>query len=177
MSKFLRVVARGVAALCVLGLMAGVAQAQAAKKPVAKTSKTRVVAKAAPTAAVAAPAAIASLSPEQLSIAQIVQTGTIPCELGQSVTVTADPKIQGAFDVKIGKNSYDTIPIPSKTGAIRLEDAKRGIVYMQLANKSMLLDERNGRRLADECVSPQQQAVAVQLKAQAGPGILDTPAK
>jgi hypothetical protein len=162
-----------------LAAFVGITPAQAAtpKKPVAKTSsKKTVIAKAAPS--VVAPAAAAAvLSPEQVSIASIVQTGRINCELGQSVTITPNARTQGAFDLSFAGRSYDVVPVPSKTGAIRLENARSGIVYMQLANKSMLLDERQGRRMADDCISPAQQAVATQMKTQNTPGILDAPAK
>jgi hypothetical protein len=156
------------------------AQATTIKKPVVKTSsKKTVVAKAMPSAAApAAAAAVApSLSPEQVSIAQIVQTGRINCELGQSVTITPDARTQGAFDLSFAGRTYDVVPVPSKTGAIRLENARSGIVYMQLANKSMLLNEREGRRMADDCISTSQQAVAAQMKAQNTPSVLDAPSK
>jgi hypothetical protein len=147
-----------------------------AAKPVAKPVKpaAKATTKAAP---VASPAAPVELSPEQLSIAQIVTTGRISCGDGQSVTITADPKVNGAFDVQFGKAKYDVVPVPAKSGAVRLEDTKTGIVFMQLANKSMLFNEKLGRRLADDCVSPAQQAVADQMKANPTAGVLDAPAK
>jgi hypothetical protein len=167
-----------------LAAFVGITAAQAAttKKPVAKTSKSSktVIAKAMPSAAApvaAAAAAPTSLSPEQVSIASIVQTGRINCELGQSVTITPDARTQGAFDLSFAGRSYDVVPVPSKTGAIRLENARSGIVYMQLANKSMLLNEREGRRMADDCISAGQQAVAAQMKAQNTPSVLDAPSK
>ena len=168
----------GVAALALS--LSGFAWGQAAKptakpapKPVAKSS-TKSAANAAPAASTAAKA---DLSPEQLSIAQIVTTGRIVCGDGQSVTITADPKVNGAFDVQFGKAKYDVVPVPAKSGAVRLEDTKTGIVFMQLANKSMLFNEKLGRRLADDCVSPAQQAVADQMKTNPTAGVLDTPAK
>ena len=146
------------------------------KKPVKAKARTATMAKAAPAAVVPA-AAVAALSVEQMSIAQIVHTGSMRCELGQNVSVTPSARTQGAFDVKIGGNSYDTVPVLSKTGAIRLEDTRRGIVYMQLANKSMLLDERNGRRLADECMSDQQKVVAERMRTEPAQSVLDAPKK
>jgi hypothetical protein len=141
--------------------------ATTAKKPVSKSSKT---AKAAAPAAAAAPA---ELSAQQLSIAQIVTTGRIQCADGQSVTITPDAKVNGAFDVLFGKTKYDVVPKPTTSGAVRLEDSKTGIVFMQLANKSMLFNERQGRRLADDCISPAQQAVADGMKANPQAGVLD----
>jgi hypothetical protein len=151
------------------------------KKPaavkVAKASPSSMRKAAPAAAAAAAVAAPAALSSEQLSIAQIVHTGNIKCELGQSITVTPDAKTQGAFDVSYAGRRYAVVPVPTKTGAVRLENAREGIVYMQLANKSMLLNEKQGRRMADECASPEQQAVAAQLKASNAPNVLEAPSK
>ena len=47
-------------------------------------------------------------------------------------------------------------PVESRTGAIRLEDPKRGAMWLQLGNKSMLMSQKLGQRLADECQSPEQ---------------------
>jgi hypothetical protein len=143
----------------------------AAKKPVAKPA-AKTAAKA-----VAPAAAAVALSSEQLSIAQIVTTGRISCADGQSVTITPDAKVQGAFDLQFGKTKYDVVPKPTSSGAVRLEDPRSGIVFMQLANKSMLFNEKQSRRLADDCISPAQQAVADQMKANPTPGVLDSPTK
>ena len=68
-------------------------------------------------------------------------------------------------------------PVASATGALRLEDQGRGAVWIQLANKSMLMDQRQGRRLADECMSPLQQAYAEHLKRNPAPSLIDVPQK
>jgi hypothetical protein len=149
------------ASILALGAQAAWAQTSAAKpaavKPAAKVTK------AAPAPAPAAPA-ITYLSPEQRGIAQIVTTGRIQCADGQSVTITPDQRIDGAFDLQFGKVKYDVQPKPTSTGAVRLEDPKSGIVFMQLANKSMLFNEKLSRRLADECMSPAQQQFAEGMK-------------
>jgi hypothetical protein len=119
-----------------------------------------------PAAHHATPHAAKALTDEQLAIAEIVTTGHISCADGHSVTITPDAKIKGAFDLKFGNTKYDVEPMPTKSGAIRLEDRKTGIVFMQLANKSMLFNERAGKRLADDCISPHQQVVADQMKSQ-----------
>ncbi len=151
----------------------GISWAQTAPKPAAKPAAKpapKPVAKAAPAKAPAAPA---PLSSEQLSIAQIVTTGRIACGEGKSVTISPDAKLEGAFDLQFGSTRYDVVPMPTKSGAVRLEDTKTGVVFMQLANKSMLFNERQGKRLADDCISPAQQAVADQMKANPTPGVLE----
>lgn len=120
-------------------------------------------------------AAEAALTPAELAIAERVDVGTLPCELGASVTLTKDPKVPGYFDMH-GKNfKYRMFPVLTSTGAIRLEDQKAGAVWLQLANKSMLMNQKLGIRLADECMSPAQMAVAENLKLNPPASILDAP--
>jgi hypothetical protein len=114
------------------------------------------------------------LSPELMAVAERVQTGRIPCELGHNVALLPDPAAPGYFLITTGKERYRVIPVPTTTGAIRLEDKARGGVWLQLANKSMLLDEKNGKRLADECMSPSQRQFAEAMKTAPPPSILGT---
>jgi hypothetical protein len=183
MTTTTRVMLTVASAIAMMGAASVPAVAQtAAKKPatkaVAKKAPSRSVAPAAgaATGAAAAAAPSVSLSPEQLSIAQIVTTGRIPCGEGKSVTLTADTRTQGAFDLAFSGARYDVVPIPTASGAVRLEDKKSGLVYMQLANKSMLFNEKQSRRLADDCQSDQQKAVADQMAKQPGVSVLDAPA-
>ncbi|MGV8803461.1 MAG: hypothetical protein ACWA6Y_00690 [Polaromonas sp.] len=149
-----------------------------AAKPVAKNkpevSASRANLKsAAVNAAAGISAAEAALTPAELAIAERVQVGKIPCELGASVTLTADPKNPGYFDMQ-GKNfSYRMFPVTTSTGAIRLEDQKAGAVWLQLGNKSMLMNQKQGIRLADECTSPAQLEVAQNLKLHPPASLLD----
>lgn len=118
-------------------------------------------------------AAEAALTPAELAIAQRVYQGKLPCELGASVTLTADAKSPGYFDVQIRRQKYRMFPVETSTGAIRLEDHRAGAVWLQLANKSMLMNQKLGQRLADECMSPDQAAMAELLIKHPAPSILD----
>jgi hypothetical protein len=109
-------------------------------------------------------AAEAALSPEELAIADRVHVGRIPCELGAFVTVTADPATPGHFHVEGKGFKYFMSPVTTTTGTVRLEDQKGGAVWLQIANKSMLMNQKLGQRLADECMSPQQLVVAEAIK-------------
>ena len=148
------------------------AKTDKADKPVVKkkAQKTAVSARrtdlksAAVNVAAGIQAAEAAMTPAELAIAERVQVGKMPCELGASVTLTADAKNPGYFDMQ-GKNfSYRMFPVATSTGAIRLEDQTAGAVWLQLANKSMLMSQKQGIRLADECTSPAQLEVAQNLK-------------
>ena len=116
------------------------------------------------------------LTDTELAIAPRVQVGRLPCELGQVVELLADSLANGYFRLVIGKSSYRVAPQETTTGAIRLEDKVAGIVWLQLANKSMLMDQKQGRRLADECKSLDQARFAQEMLANPPPSVLDAPA-
>lgn len=101
-----------------------------------------------------------ALTDEQLALVPRVVTGVLPCELSHAVSVQAHPQHAGHFVVESGKQRFAMVPVATSSGAVRLEDAARGAVWLQLANKSMLMDHKRGRRLADACMSPEQHAVA-----------------
>lgn len=120
-------------------------------------------------------AAEAALTPAELAIAELVHVGKLPCELGAFVTLTADIKSPGYFDVLIKTQKYRMFPVVTSTGAIRLEDQRAGAVWLQLSNKSMLMNQKLGQRLADVCMSPDQAVVADMLLQNPPPSILDEP--
>ena len=113
------------------------------------------------------------LAPHEINIAERVHVGTLPCELGASVRMTADASAPGYFTLQGKGYKYRMRPVATSTGAIRLEDEKAGAVWLQLANKSMLMDQKNGRRLADECAHPDQVAVANDMKVNPPPALID----
>lgn len=142
------------------------------KKPVVSANRTNLKS-AAKNVAAGIEAAEAAMTPAELAIAERVDVGSLPCELGASVTLTADTKAPGYFDMQ-GKNfKYRMFPVTTSTGAIRLEDQKAGAVWLQLANKSMLMNQKLGIRLADECMSPAQLLVAENLKTNPPVSILE----
>ena len=128
---------------------------------------------AAPLEQALAPSVQTSLPPELLIALQIHQ-GNLPCELGASVRVEADARQPGFFHVHGKGFRYRMFPVQTTTGALRLEDKKAGAVWLQLANKSMLMDQKRGRRLADECAHPDQLAYAEAMKTNPPPSLIDT---
>lgn len=119
-----------------------------------------------------------TLTPEDLELAKRVYIGTIPCELGASVTITPNEKRPGFFLVQTGKMRFRMHPVGSRTGAIRLEDGRAGAMWLQLGNKSMLMSQKMGQRLADECMSPAQVTFADDMKKNPPTSILEAlPAK
>jgi hypothetical protein len=115
-----------------------------------------------------------TLSEAELAIAGQVHVGEMPCELGASVQVRPARRT-GFFLVTTRGHRFLMHPHESRTGAIRLEDPRRGAMWLQLGNKSMLMSQKLGRRLADECQSPQQVTYAEELKRNPRPSILEAP--
>lgn len=166
----------GALAVSTPALMAQAGVTQSVKKPAKVVSKGRAELKTqANQMATGIRAAEAALTPAELAIAQRIEVGLVQCELGASVTIAADPKLPGYFDVHGKKFRFRMVPVVTSTGAIRLEDAQEGAVWLQLANKSMLMNQKSGSRLADACVTPAQALVAVAMEKSPPPGLLDAP--
>jgi hypothetical protein len=143
-------------------------------KPAVTKAKPQV-AKVVPTPT---PAIAASPVPDakvQETVAGQVHTGQMVCELGNSVTVAANPQQPNHFIVKMNKHTFAMSPVETTTGAVRLEDAHAGAMWLQLANKSMLMNSKLGQRMADECQSEQQIVVAQRMKLDPPPSLLDQP--
>jgi hypothetical protein len=113
------------------------------------------------------------LSPQELAIVERIEVGRMPCELGAFVNVAADAHVPGYFDVQISKLKFRMAPVVTSTGAIRLEDPEAGAVWLQLSNKSMLMNQKTGTRLADACMSPAQLVVAEAMVKNPPPSLLE----
>jgi hypothetical protein len=93
-------------------------------------------------AAFAVPAAAQSVS---------LSAGTYHCELNQNVQFEKVSQDRKSAVLKWGKKNYAMKAVETQTGAIRYEDKASGMVWLMVANKSMLLNQKHGQRLADEC--------------------------
>lgn len=141
-----------------------------ATKPMVKST----LKKRAPLVAAAVTASpVAPLGAAEQAIAANVYVGSFPCELGQSVDVQADDAAAGYFRLRLKNERFHLRPVVSSTGAVRLEDPAQGAVWIQLANKSMLMSQKLGRRLVDECMGPVQRAMAEELQRHPAPHLLD----
>lgn len=132
-----------------LALAIAASQALAADAP----AKAKAPAKAAPKAEAEKP-----LSQGQLDVAPRVFTGAVQCDGDQKVQVTAVDGKPGHFHLAFGAKNYNLTPEETTTGAVRLEDRKAGVVWLQIPSKSMLMDAKAGRRLLDGCLAAQQKA-------------------
>lgn len=115
------------------------------------------------------------LSPEQMVVANKVLIGKINCELGAVVVMTNDEHSPGRFFLDMGAKRFVMLPVVTSTGAVRLEEESSGAVWLQLGNKSMLMNQKEGKRLADDCMNPDQLLVAQAMERNPQPGLLDAP--
>lgn len=113
------------------------------------------------------------LTEAELAVAAQVHVGDLACELGNNLRLERDAQSPGHFKLTMQKLEFRMRPVLSRTGAVRLEDRAQGAVWLQLANKSMLMSQTQGRRLADECAGDEQRAVAEALKRNPAPSLLD----
>jgi len=78
-------------------------------------------------------------------------TGVYRCELNRRVDVRqVSPDLQTAV-LNFDKKEYRMKAVHARSGALRYEDDKAGIVWLIIAGKSMLLDTKHGKQLANEC--------------------------
>ena len=138
--------------------------AEAKKKAPPKRQVTRKAAKAVEEVTPIADETNVVLTDADLEVAKRVSTGKAQCELGADVTVTPDEKKPGFFNVTTKGLKYRMHPVESRTGAIRLEDPRAGAMWLQLGNKSMLMNQKAGLRIADECQTDAQVAFAAEMK-------------
>ncbi|BEP44198.1 MULTISPECIES: hypothetical protein [Variovorax] len=164
-----------IAAVALALPLAAVAQSTTPAKPAAKAEtakkkappKRQVTRKAAKAVEEVTPISDDTnivLSDADLEVAKRVSLGKAQCELGADVTVTADEKKPGFFTVSTKGQKYRMHPVESRTGAIRLEDPRAGAMWLQLGNKSMLMNQKAGLRIADECQTEAQIAFAAEMK-------------
>jgi hypothetical protein len=83
-----------------------------------------------------------------------VLLGSFICALGDKIDVLGD--VGSAESIKLvwkGK-SYSLTSVETSTGAVRYEDKKNGYVWIQIPQKSMLLNSKTGRQVANDCQLP-----------------------
>ena len=151
--------------LAIFGLCLSGTTVLAQTAPGAKTSVQRTAAKPSmmyegnTPRATAAASAHQAVSPEQLAAADRVLLGQMECEFGQQVSLEAIADRPAHFRLSFKGNFYTVVPEPTTTGAVRLEDKRAGVVWLQIPAKSMMMNSRIGQRMIDDCKHPTQVAV------------------
>ncbi|WP_395703763.1 hypothetical protein [Aquabacterium sp.] len=175
----MRLTARPALRAAVLGLLPLLAPALQAAEP-AKPAAAKAAPKAAPKPATSrqqlsnqakglalATQTVEQITEAQLAVAARVLTGDADCEFNQKVAVNAVDGQPGHFTVAFKKAVYRMTPQETTTGAVRLEDKKAGMVWLQIPVKSMLMNAKIGQRMVDACTQPEQRAAVAAAEAAA----------
>jgi len=164
----------GGAALAAFMTMAGPAFAQAPSAPAAKPAAKQASAAKDTSAAKSSkrpPKKAVEPQPEpeveltaadeqQLAAAKEVLLGESGCEFNQKIQVDANAQHPGYVDMSFNKKKYTLKPVLSSTGAVRLEDVRSEALMIQIASKTMVMNQKTGQRLVDNCVHPDQSTVS-----------------
>jgi hypothetical protein len=106
-----------------------------------------------------------AISENQLAIASRVLTGRASCEFDQHVSVEPVSGQPGRFQVGFKNATYVMSPEETSSGAVRLQDRKAGVVWLQIPSKSMLMNSKLGQRLVDNCMQTEQRVAVDAAKA------------
>ncbi len=146
------------------------AQKPGASKPAAKAATSRQQLKSEAKGLALATETVETISANQLAIADRVLTGQAQCEMGQRVDVDSVEGKPGHFRVGFKNMHYMMVPQETTTGAVRLEDKKAGIVWLQIPSKSMMMNSKMGQRMVDGCMQSEQRAATQAAQQAAKPG-------
>jgi hypothetical protein len=152
------ILAAACAAALSLSAAGAFAQAEAGTAPKKTQAAKRTTVKTEPKGIVVTADSVETISITQLEIANRVMTGTAQCEFEQTVNVQRIEDRPGHFKVGFRNASYTMVPQETTTGAVRLEDKKAGVVWLQIPAKSMLMNSKAGQRMVDGCMQKEQRA-------------------
>lgn len=85
-------------------------------------------------------------------------SGVYRCELGQSVEIQRDAQNVNLIELHWQGNRHTLERHASTSGLPRYEDRQSGLLWIDLPWKSVLMDSRSGRPLANECKATQSRA-------------------
>lgn len=105
------------------------------------------------------PIAVPAADAQQLAAFDRINLGISHCEFNQQVSVQQSAQHPGYVELGYKTHHWLMKPVLSSTGALRLEDVNAETLFIQIRNKSMLMNQKTGQRLVDGCVHPNQQAM------------------
>ncbi len=104
--------------------------------------------------------AVVDADETQLLAAKEVHLGESGCEFDQKIQLDASSKHPGYVDMSFNKKKYTMKPVMSPTGALRLEDVRSETLMIQIPTKTMVMNQKTGQRLVDNCVHANQANVS-----------------
>jgi membrane-bound inhibitor of C-type lysozyme len=144
----------------------------AAKKPAAKKPAAKKSAAKKPKADAAKEAAGTDEDDKEPDLAGTVSVD-YKCELGNNLTIFENAADDKHVALRWNKRLIRMTRVDTTTGANRFENRRKGLIWIGIPAKGILLDSKKGQQLANECKN------AEQLKEKAataeGSGILSAP--
>lgn len=98
-----------------------------------------------------APAMAAKPDSQKRQLDFELSSGSYHCEFGQRIEVQRSAREQGSMQIGWKGKRYNLARDPSESGLPRYEDRRNGLVWIDLPWKSVLLDGRTNKPLANEC--------------------------
>ena len=140
-------------AACSLCMTATAAETHPKAEKVAKAPKGKK-AKAKKAVVVEEEHALASTEPDP----DLTDTITVDysCELGNKVTIYTNDGDSSHMALRWKKRLHRMTRVGTSTGASRFENTTFGLVWIGIPAKSMLLDSKANRQLANECKNADQ---------------------
>jgi hypothetical protein len=77
--------------------------------------------------------------------------GVYFCDLNRRVELRQVAEDKKSVILYWERRNYTLHAVATQTGAIRLEDKVSGLTWITITGKSMLLDTRQGKQLANDC--------------------------
>lgn len=79
------------------------------------------------------------------------EPGLYRCELDRKVTIRRLAPDRRSLVLNWQGQDHPMQAVTARTGALRYESPQHGLTWLVIDGKSMLLDSRRGRQLANEC--------------------------
>jgi len=140
-------------AACSLSVTATAAETHPKADKVVKAKKAKTT-KHKKAAAVEEEHPIASTEPDPDVTGSV--TVDFSCELGNKVTIYTNEEDTEHMALRWKKRLHRMTRVGTSTGASRFENTTFGLVWIGIPAKSMLLDSRANRQLANECKNADQ---------------------
>ena len=119
-----------------------------AKKTVKKASKSKAAAKP-----VEAKAPDEEADEPAIGDASVIE---FDCELGNKITIYSNASDEAHIALRWKKRLHRLTRVGTTTGANRFENKLYGLIWIGIPAKSMLLDSKQNRQLANECRNAEQ---------------------
>ena len=155
-------------AMASLSLATAPAAAAVETKPAAKKTVKKATAKSKAKAKKAVEAPVVPKEPNPEEDEPVITDSSVTefdCELGNKVAIYQNVGDDEHIALRWKKRLHRLTRVGTTTGAQRFENKLYGLIWIGIPAKSMLLDSKLNRQLANECRTPEQlQPVAITEK-------------